>query len=290
MTSSLLWTSSAKLRFTIAYFFGKFSVLWMVKRPKWQLFGYEMGYLWGKILSVVIRKEFVTPRLPDVTEVVTTRGHFHVRPGSHDAMIVSPAYEKTDFSFLFHVLDELTKQNAPVAFIDIGANIGAFTVSVARRYPKEKVEVWSVEPIPENMTYLKRNLAASGCDPTRVTLLPYALSSEAGEIQMRFSPGQGGDASAVVENRLEGEVITIPSRRGDSALAPKAKTYVMKIDVEGHEFEVLDGLTQLLADAKVCWLCIEDANRPEFAARLQALGFTPEAKRSPSNSWWKLVH
>jgi FkbM family methyltransferase len=286
-TSTTYSTRSSSLAFTLGYAFAKVAVLWRVRRPRWRFFSFEMEYLWGKVLSVLIQKKFAVRTLEGVDEIETFRGRFHVRPGSHDATIVSPAYESRDFDYLFRLLDELTRNRRSIAFLDVGANIGAFTIPVARRFPADLVEIWSAEPVPANRDLLLRNLNLNGLAEDRVHVLPYALSGSEGVLEMAFSPVAGGDATTIQAGSSHGETLRIPSRRADTVIRATAKVFVAKIDVEGHEFEALSGFTEILASAEQFWLCIEDGNRPDFFERLRAMGFAFVAKRSPGNSWWK---
>lgn len=61
--------------------------------------------------------------------------------------------------------------------IDAGANIGLFSILIARRQPQ--CTVFAFEPFAENFQLLTANLAAAGASAVRA--FPYALAGESGE-------------------------------------------------------------------------------------------------------------
>jgi FkbM family methyltransferase len=109
-------------------------------------------------------------------------------------------------------------------FVDIGANVGAYSLRAAA----SGMEVHSFEPNPENIKVLKRN---AELNQLSIDLLEYAIGSSTGTVKL--SPN--GATSRITE----GDGIEIPIRALDSFNLPKVD--VLKVDVEGYELEVLRG-------------------------------------------------
>lgn len=61
--------------------------------------------------------------------------------------------------------------------VDVGANIGLHTLQMARAVGPQG-RVYAVEPAPDNLKYLKRNIALNRL--SQVEVLPWAASSEHG--------------------------------------------------------------------------------------------------------------
>jgi FkbM family methyltransferase len=80
-------------------------------------------------------------------------------------------------AWLIFVRDEYTVPKNAVTILDIGANIGAFTVLAATANPRAKLV--AVEPVPETYSLLQRNLA-SNCMQPRVTTLQCGVAAENG--------------------------------------------------------------------------------------------------------------
>lgn len=128
-----------------------------------------------------------------------------------------------------------------VGAVDIGANMGIFSRWMARHAGK----VDSFECNPHLFEHLERFL------PRNVSLHRCALSSAPGRASLRFDPGNTGIGTIESANRLDKnpgirlvESIEVEvSRLDDFQLGPCS---FVKIDVEGHELEVLKGARQFL--------------------------------------------
>ena len=121
-------------------------------------------------------------------------------------------------------------------FLDIGGNVGLFSLTVAGRLRK-KVNVFTVEPDPQMYERMLYNAKLNGLD---ITLASVALSDYDGEGKLRLVPQQRGK-NALVEDAVESEAICV---RVTTLLSlcqewGVEKITAMKIDVEGHEHRIL---------------------------------------------------
>ena len=123
--------------------------------------------------------------------------------------------------------------------LDVGANLGLYTYFLARRSPR----VYAFEPNPYPFRVLAR------VADRNVTVLPVALSDRSGEVDLAVPRGPRGWSSngAAVERDFpfRSTVVRVACRRiDDLGLAPIG---FIKIDVEGHERQVLAGAQETLA-------------------------------------------
>jgi FkbM family methyltransferase len=138
---------------------------------------------------------------------------------------------------------------------DVGANVGLYSEMFALTVgPSGKVE--SFEPSPACVAALERRLRDRSAGASW-EVVPIALSDVDGDGWL--SLGDGGTApSNHLASSDDASVIRVKTARGDSLLAqgygPPA---VIKIDVEGFEGEVLDGMSSVLADASLRAVCVE---------------------------------
>lgn len=136
----------------------------------------------------------------------------------------------------------------PESILDIGANIGQFSRTIAFLLPGSKID--SFEPNPNVFSILSSN--ATG----QITPYNYALGAEKAEATFYFEPNRSGIGSFLKENAGEtGRVKEIRVKvENDVAAVTGRNAYdLVKIDVEGFEYEVI----QALKNVKTKFLYIE---------------------------------
>ena len=151
-------------------------------------------------------------------------------------------------------------------FVDIGANLGAYSVSIGRLARRPQVEAF--EPSPDTFEELRRNLALNPEVAARLHNL--AVSDRHGEAaferRLRFSPGNRiGESGAPVRLAPLDDILP----------AEGARDAAVKIDVEGHERPVMEGARRFLA-ARAAYVQIETWRGPGRApvrAEMRRLGF-----------------
>jgi FkbM family methyltransferase len=126
-------------------------------------------------------------------------------------------------------------------FFDVGANIGIYT-GWAARLVGASGQVHAFEPVPRTRGYLTAFLERNGLAQVRV--VPAAVGAKPGSLKLHTVPHASGLASALPRPdrggtvEIEVPVVTLDGYVLERAAAPPA---LVKIDVEGFEFEVLRG-------------------------------------------------
>lgn len=122
------------------------------------------------------------------------------------------------------------------AFVDIGANIGFYSLIAAAR---GAARVLAVEPLPTAFERLQFNIRANGFENYIVTL-PAALGPERKNVTLTEVEGDLGGSSAV-NSGLPGRRVDVPMLPLTDALAENGfdRLDALKIDVEGMEDAVL---------------------------------------------------
>ena len=130
-------------------------------------------------------------------------------------------------------LFEKTIKEGKIVF-DIGAHVGFYTL-LASLLVGPRGRVYSFEPLPENLIYLKEHLRLNGIG--NVVLVEAAVSDSCGSAAFQ----EGGDRFAgrlCQHGDLRVKIISLDELIGQGELP--APDY-LKIDVEGAEFLVLRG-------------------------------------------------
>jgi FkbM family methyltransferase len=285
------WNRWKKFRFIINYGFAKIRLPLDVKSPRAAFLWFEFRYSLTNLLNTLWPDRFSKVYYSGPTEIVTEQGRFLVRAGTQDAALISPAFERADLKFLLRILDAEVTPKKRTVFCDVGANIGHFAVRAGLQTRGRNLQICLFEPIPENLEILRENLRRNDLSEPQLKIFPVALSEFPGSAHMTFSREDAGDSKISAASRRPTDV-EIQKMRGDDCLADDATLdcLILKIDVEGHETEVLRGFIGTIARSKKVWLCVEDIfHRQPLYQTLDDLGFEIIRKTSPYNSWWRKI-
>lgn len=160
-------------------------------------------------------------------------------------------------------LESAASQGIPANFLDVGANIGVMTLSMAKCAEASKGVVVAVEGMPTIANHLKAGVKANNMD--NVLVYPYAVGGPAGQdsLKMAMNPTNKG-GSAVAGNKAwtnsSPNVFTVPLTTLDAMMhaSPVMKYLsVAKFDIEGNEGLALKGAQDLFSNHPPCTLVIE---------------------------------
>jgi len=139
-------------------------------------------------------------------------------------------------------------------FIDVGAHHGFFTILQATA--NKCTRVLAFEPAPDNCEVIKRNIELNKFD--NIELFNCAVSDQDGTAD--FNIATRSSHCSFHKHHISGFTDKIPVKTValDSVIKPGSyKSIVVKIDTEGHEIHVLDGMKHLLQDTEDIRLFIE---------------------------------
>jgi FkbM family methyltransferase len=141
--------------------------------------------------------------------------------------------------------------------VDVGANIGMFTIWEARRGAR----VIAYEPHPRAFTNLLTNLDANGVGQL-VTCHQLAIASSAGTAWLAADAGATAAQLTADRSRQGFEVETVTL---DESLAAYGLDHIdlLKVDVEGAELNVIAGAGATLDKTKAAIIEVHDGIRPE---------------------------
>jgi FkbM family methyltransferase len=126
-----------------------------------------------------------------------------------------------------------------MAAVDIGASFGSFSMAMANAVGA-RGRVWAFEPTPGTAEFLQATFALN--EVHQVNLTRAAVSDQPGTVE--FVTGANSELNAVAKaGQAGGEVLTVPSLTLDQAAADHGWRDVdfVKLDVEGHELQVIAG-------------------------------------------------
>lgn len=180
--------------------------------------------------SLVLRGRLVEARLPDDVRVL-------LRNGTTDIDILKEIHLENMYEKNYH------PKVGDVVF-DVGSHVGIFTLKASRLVGPTGL-VFAFEPEPENFILLKRSVALNKA--TNVRIFREAVSSRSAMLQLHIHPIYSGMHSVQygVDRTAK---ISVPSVTLDQVIRKYdiQEVNLLKLDVEGHELEVLRGADRFL--------------------------------------------
>lgn len=165
--------------------------------------------------------------------------------------------------------------------VDIGANLGVYTLAMSKLVGPAG-RVLAFEPIPETFELLAANCALS--PNQNITLLNAAASSGNGLVGMAVpveATGRNYYEASIQEN-VNGDGYHVLGVALDSLPIPH-RVALVKIDAEGHEASVIEGMKELLARDKP--MLIVEGDRG--SRHLESLGYVGTHADGSPNFVWK---
>lgn len=186
-------------------------------------------------------------------EHVTPEGTFWIDPASYQGLALAQqgVYEPK--------LLATVKAHLPTGgvFVDVGANEGYFSV-VAARVVGPTGKVIAVEPQTRLQPVLQRNFALNQCGQVR--LIAAAISDQSGEATLHLTPGVNNSASSLQRpTRYPLFRQTVPTITLNSLLEQAGVDHcdLLKIDIEGWEYEAVLGSRTLFETGRIRALALE---------------------------------
>lgn len=142
------------------------------------------------------------------------------------------------------IIDLLQELEEDDVFYDVGANTGLYSLFSAKKCSK----VVAFEPYPPNTKLFRKDISRNGL--SNVELYEIALSDSNGEITFSQPVEEdiGYGSSSIVNKETENS-IEVPTMTGDNLISKNGLSppTIIKIDVEGSEPLVIDGLEESLS-------------------------------------------
>jgi FkbM family methyltransferase len=169
---------------------------------------------------------------------------FEMRTGPVIAFDGDPPWRIFEDIWRYQIYDRKYPKSwhAPRSVVDVGANVGFFSLYAAARWPTARI--FAYEPAPENVKWLERNIATSRANQVRIYPLAVAGSVGRATFYLKQESGWHSLWDNGAQSAIETETTTleaIVARTGSEPID------LLKIDAEGAEYQILRGREQLLA-------------------------------------------
>ena len=170
-------------------------------------------------------------------------------------------------------------------YYDVGAHTGFFCL-IASRFVGSSGAIVAFEPDPVNVDALQTNIAKNGL--TQVSVAEAAVWCSPGHVAFERASDSSNRTQGHVSSAKDPglELILVPAVRLDDFIFSQGHPapHLVKMDVEGAEWEALQGARHLLTEAQPKLLCeVHDPTQVgQIRAFLEGIGYTTEE--------WNPVH
>jgi len=190
------------------------------------------------VARYLLQRKYLVARAP----AFDLRFRFRIEDAIGRWIFKRGSYEAELTEFITHNVE----LNDDSVCIDVGANIGWYTLTLART-AKKRVSILAFEPDPLNFKLLSENISLNGCSAVRAIQKAVSDSEETRTLYLYANKNRGRHSLLPINTQGTVEVQTIAldvflEREG---VDPRRVAF-MKIDVEGYEFHVLNGAKRLL--------------------------------------------
>ena len=138
--------------------------------------------------------------------------------------------------------------------IDVGANIGYYTVQFARAVGPEG-RVVAVEPDPDNVAILRRNLALNRLH--NVHVVPKAAAAVSGSVSLFRSDENRGDHRLHDPGDGRRKVVVEAVSLDEELAAITGPVSLVKLDIQGAEPGAVRGMARFLQRHPEAWIATE---------------------------------
>lgn len=196
------------------------------------------------------------------------------------------------------MLEEIVKPGMTI--FDIGANIGYY-VLMEKKLLKHSGEVIAIEPSPMNTDLLNRNLQLNGVSDVPVYTMAISNKIEKKPFYLAKQTNLNTfHATGTGVTHLSGKVIDVETQTVPSLASSINKTPdLIRMDVEGHEVEVIDGMLDAIEQGEMKPGIIFETHLTRYTAehdfstvlkKLFKLGYQTKLASSSSERGTKVVN
>lgn len=221
------------------------------------------------MLSILLKIPILKRLIPSLTIKILklfkkNRGYFKIKNSKmfldfldpiDRGIILFQEYDKSEFDYLTKQINSFK----PNYFLDVGANCGYYSIKIANEYPD--IKIFAFEPNQEAYFKFSNTLKIDHQLANKITLYNFGLSNLDTKLKIKslikHGYAQTGGSSidrlytkGTYQEKIENFKIA------DKFLNINNSKIIIKIDVEGHEFKVLEGLKKIIRNNK-CIIQIE---------------------------------
>jgi FkbM family methyltransferase len=218
-------------------------------RDRWLDFWHELPQFRGRLaIARIVAQHLMTTKRNSVAWARLPNGlrlKVDLRwQGGYDVLYYFRTYEPS-----LTALIRASLESEGAVFIDVGANVGAFSLLAADILQRRRGRALAIEPLPQNLAFLRDSIEENGLASV-IEVIPCAVGDSEGSLSLEvMAPGEIANARPTTWSSPTTSSAQIASVRMvplDALTRESHNVRFVKIDVEGAELFVLRGAQDLL--------------------------------------------
>ena len=188
-------------------------------------------------------------------------------------LLVRGAWEAPQVAFLSQLIAANRRAGEPLVLLDIGSHAAFYPIVLSQSITFDRIVAY--EPVPVNLAQLRANLMLNGM-LSEVEVVEKAVSN--GEAKLEFIIGYDNNRglSRIMDGtkKEKERVIEVVATTIDGSSSYESSLIVCKIDVEGGEMKVIEGMKETIARNRFIFQIENVATRPisQLKELLESLG------------------
>ncbi len=181
-----------------------------------------------------------------VREITVSYGPLRLRGPFEDRGFLRALSKGEREPFMARTL--LAQVGPKTIFLDVGGHLGQYSLLVANKLGQLRSgHVFVFEPHPRSQQYLRKNISLNNLDHL-VTLENCCVSDRDGPLTLYSDSLQSDFTSTIpdADGSSQRAAVTVPAVSIDGYFSQRQAPSLIKIDVEGAELSVLQGMEQML--------------------------------------------
>ena len=188
-------------------------------------------------------------------------------------LLLRGAWEAPQVDFLSDLVRSHQRADEPLILLDIGSHAALYPVVLSQRMAFD--EIVAFEPVPANLAQLRANLWLNGL-LSKVKVVEKAVCDHEGTLDFIVGYEKNRGLSRIMDGAKtdKEEVIEVAATAIDISSSYANALIVCKIDVEGGELRVIEGMKKTIARNRFIFQIENLATRPieQLRAVLEPLG------------------
>jgi FkbM family methyltransferase len=136
--------------------------------------------------------------------------------------------------------------------LELGANIGYY-VLLESKVLSDKGYIYAVEPAPENVRLLKKNIELNGVK--NIEVFDMAISDSKGTARLYM--GGACNLHSLINSGQDAQYVEVQTDTVDGFLRGKKPVTFLRMDIEGYETQVIEGMEKTLSSPDIKRLFVE---------------------------------